>query len=130
MAITAEGASKYFKGTTLSAKWAEYSTEQKESAVEMATREFSRALGRPLREDEPEYQMGDATREEFAAYEQALYTLLRDAQPTGGTGSMVPSLDQEDQRSPAFTLAGSAGQWSPRALSWLGRLGVVARNGS
>ena len=67
-------------------------------------------------------------REEYAAYEQAIYTLLRDAQPTG-TGTAVPSLDQDDQRAPAHTLAGSKGQWSPRALAWLGKLSVIARRG-
>lgn len=129
MGIDAKGASAYFKETTFSAKWAEYSDDQKKSAIEMAKRELSRALGRPVREDEPEYAYGDVCREEYAVYEQALYTLLRDVQPSGG-GSAVPSLDQDDQRSPAYTMAGSRGQWAPRALSWLGQIGVVARNGS
>lgn len=129
MAINVEGASQYFKGTTFSAKWGEYTKDQKESAIEMAKREFGRALGRPLNEDEPPYKHGDETREEFAAYEQAIYTLLRDVQPSV-SGTAVPSLDQEDQKSPPFTLAGGKGQWSPRALSWLGKIGTVARNGS
>ena len=101
MAITAEGASEYFKATTFYDLWVQYSYEQKSAAVEMAKREFGRALGRPLREDEPQYRIGDRTREEFAAYEQALYSLMRDAQPKGG-GSMVPSLDQDDQQAPVF----------------------------
>ena len=127
--IDTRGATVYFKTTTFSAKWAEYSDDQKKAAVEMAKREFSRALGRPLREDEPPYQLGDTVREEFAAYEQALYTLLRDTEPNG-CGSAVPSLDQDERRAPAVTLGGSKGQWSPRALSWLGQIGIVARNGS
>ena len=127
--IDVKGATEYFKTTTFAAKWAEYSKEQKEAAVEMAKREFARALGSPLREDEPPFKMGDQTREEYAAYEQALYTLLRDVQPNG-TGTAVPSLDQDDQRAPAVTLGGSKGQWSPRALSWLGHIGMVIRMGS
>ena len=127
--ITAERGDEYFKTTTFWAKWDEYSFAQKSAAVEMAKREFARALGRPLNEDEEPFAMGDQTREEYAAYEQALYTLLRDVQPNGA-GSAVPSLDQEDQRAPAHTLAGSSGQWSPRALSWLGVLSAVTRCGS
>ena len=127
--IDARGATEYFKTTTFAAKWAEYSDDQKKAAVEMAKREFARALGRALREDEPPYQLGDRTREEYAAYEQALYTLLRDAEPSGG-GTAVPSLDQDDRNAPAVTLGGSKGQWSPRALSWLGQIGVIARMGS
>lgn len=129
MAITAKGASEYFKTTTFSDRWAEYSSEQKAAAVEMAKREFGRALGRPLKEDEPPYQIGDRTREEFAAYEQALYTLMRDAQPKGG-GSMVPSLDQDDQKAPAYTLSGSKNQFAPRALAWLGQLSTITRMGA
>ncbi len=128
--ITAERANDYFKTTTFWSTWDEYSFEQKTAAVEMAKREFARALGRPLNENEPTYQLGDKTREEYAAYEQALYALLRDAQPNGVAGSAVPSLDQEDQRAPAHTLAGASGQWSPRALSWLGVLSAVTRCGS
>ncbi len=129
MAITATGASNYFKGTTFSDRWAEYSKEQKEAAIEMAKREFGRALGRPLKEDEPPYQIGDRVREEFAAYEQALFTLLRDAQPKG-SGTLVPSLDQDEQKSPSHTLGGSKDHFSTRALAWLGQLSVITRMGS
>lgn len=129
MAINADGASEYFRTTTFSDVWAEYSTGQKEAAVEMAKRDLSRALGRPLKEDEPPYQYGDAVREEYAAYEQALFTLLRDAQPKGG-GSPVPSLDQDDQKAPAFSLGSSKNQFSPRALSWLGRISTITRMGA
>jgi len=126
--IDVTGAANYFASSTLSQAWAEYSGKQKEAAIAQAKREFGRALGRPLREDEPPFQEGDQVREEYAAYEQAIYTLLRDAQPTG-TGTAVPSLDQDDQKAPAHTLAGSKGQWSPRALAWLGKLSVIARRG-
>ena len=126
--IDVTGAAKYFSASTLSQAWSEYSGKQKEAAIAQAKREFGRALGRPLREDEPPFKDGDQVREEYATYEQAIYTLLRDAQPTG-TGTAVPSLDQDDQRAPAHTLAGSKGQWSPRALAWLGKLSVIARRG-
>jgi len=127
--IDVRNATEYFNTTTFAAKWAEYAPDQKAAAVEMAKREFARALGRPLLEDEPTFQLGDRTREEYAAYEQALYFLLRDVEPAG-TGNAVPSLDQDDQRAPASSLGGIKGQWSPRALAWLGSIGTVARNGS
>lgn len=127
--ISIEGASKYFLSTTFSQKWSEFSSAQKSAAIDMARREFARALGRPLASDADGYKEGDRTCEEFAVYEQALYALLRDAQPTG-SGAAVPALDQQDQRAMPYTLAGHSGQWSPRALAWLGTLSVVARNGS
>ena len=127
--ISIEGASKYFLSTTFSQKWSEFSSQLKSAAIEMARREFARALGRPLASDADGYKEGDRTCEEFAVYEQALYTLLRDAQPTG-TGTAVPALDQQDQQAMPYTLARHSGQWSPRALAWLGTLSVVARNGS
>ena len=129
MAITAQNASEYFKSTTFSDWWAEYSSEQKAAALEMAKRELGRALGRPLKEDEPPYHAGDRTREEFAAYEQALYTLMRDAQPKGG-GALVSALNQDDQKQPARTLGGSNDHFSPRALAWFGQLSVAIRMGS
>jgi len=127
--ISLEGATAYFLTTTFSQKWSEFSSSQKTAAIEMAKREFARAIGRPLKDDGGTYRDGDRVCEAFAAYEQALYTLLRDTQPTGN-GSAVPALDQDDQRSPAHTFSGSKGQWSPRALAWLGDLSVVSRMGS
>lgn len=118
MAIDVQGASAYFKKTTFSAKWAEYSTEQKAAAIAQAKRELGKALHRPMREDEPPYVDGDAKRDEYAVYEQALYTLVRDADPMGG-GAAIPSLDPDDRKPVGYTLREGFGNWSKRALSWL-----------
>lgn len=118
MAITVHGASEYFRATTFSAKWAEYSTEQQTSAIVQARRELAKALGRPMRDDEPPYVEGDAKRDEYAVYEQALYSLVRDAEPADGGGA-IPSLDADDRRPVGFTLRDGFGAWSKRALSWL-----------
>lgn len=126
--IDTQGASAYFTSTTFSQVWSEFSTKQRQAAIDMAKREFSRALGRALNENEAAYKYGDTVREEYACYEQALYTLLRDAQPNA-SGTAIPSLDQDDQKSPAYTMAWGKGQWAPRALAWLGNLSVVCRNG-
>ncbi len=118
MAINVQGASAYFRKTTFSAKWAEYSTEQREAAIAQAKRELGKALHRPMREDEPPYADGDAKRDEYAVYEQALYTLVRDTEPMG-SGAAIPSLDADDRRPVGYTLKEGFGNWSKRALSWL-----------
>lgn len=118
MAITVQGASAYFRTTSFSEKWEEYSTDQQHAAIAQARRELAKALGRPMRDDEPPYAEGDAKRDEYAVYEQALYSLVRDAEPAGG-GAAIPSLDADDRRSVGFTLRDGFGNWSKRALSWL-----------
>lgn len=118
MSISLEGAREYFKTRTTGATWDEYSAKQKEIAIAQARRDLARALGRPMRDDEPEYREGDKTRDEFAVYEQALFTLLRDMNPSGG-GSAVPSLNQDETAVRRHSLGTGAGKWSAEALSWL-----------
>lgn len=125
--ICIQNANAYFKGRTIGAKWAEYSAEQKTAAIDQARRDLSRALRRPMRDDEPPYREGDTKRDEFAVYEQAVYSLLRDAQPNGG-GSSVPSLDPDEPKPRSNTLAVGGGKWSIEALSWLcDKLSVCTR---
>lgn len=118
MAISVEGASKYFRTRTAAQQWDEYSADQKETAIAQARRDLARALGRPMRDDEPEYREGDRTRDEYAVYEQALYTLLRDAKPKLG-GSVIPSLNQGEVQPKDRLLATGRDRWSKEALSWL-----------
>ena len=120
MNITLERACEYFKTRTTGAAWAEYSADQKETAIAQARRDLARALGRPIRDDEPEYREGDQTRDEYAVYEQALYTLLRDAAPKLGNG-VIPSLEPDEAQGRAGTLRTGQGRWSAEALSWLAR---------
>lgn len=125
--ICIQNANAYFKGRTIGAKWAEYSAEQKTAAIDQARRDLSRALRRPMRDDESPYREGDTKRDEFAVYEQAVYSLLRDAQPNGG-GSSVPSLDPDEPKPRSNTLAVGGGKWSIEALSWLcDKLSVCTR---
>lgn len=118
MAIDVQGASAYFNTTTFAAVWAEYSKEQKQAAIAQAKRELAKAIGRAMNEDEPPYQIGETRRDEYAVYEQALYTLVRDAEPAGG-GAAIPSLDPDERRPVGYTLRDGYGNWSKRALSWL-----------
>lgn len=117
--IDANGADAYFAGRTMGRAWREYSAEQRACAVEQAKRDLSRALGRAMREDEPQYRYGDQTRDAFAVYEQALYTLLRDARP-GSTGADIPSLEPDGRQDHPYTLGTGRGKWSEEALAWLG----------
>lgn len=129
MAINVERANAYFKeSSTLGDVWAEYTAAQKSAAVTQAKRELSRALGQPVNENEPEYRLGDRVRVEYAVYEQALYTLMRDAQPKG-SGAATPSLEPDEVKPTVVTSTGK-GQWSQRALAWLGALQTVTRLGS
>lgn len=123
--IDLSGATAYFKSHTRFKVWNEYSSEQRERAIEQAKRDLSRALGRPMREDEPPYAFGDRTRDEYAVYEQALFTLLRDVLPLGVGGGDIPSPSSEDAQDAAYSLAKGKGKWSEEALAWFGASGRV-----
>ena len=96
MNITLDRAAEYFKKHVSRDLWNEYSADQKERAILQARRDLSKALGRAIRDDEPQYREGDRTRDEFAVYEQAIYTLLREENPRGVVKSPVPSLNQAE----------------------------------
>ena len=122
--INVANANSYFKGNVLLKVWEEYSGEQKSAALLQARRELSMLLGRPLRDDEPAYREGDRFRDEFAAYEQAAYLLIRDSLPEGG-GEITPSLDEGKERPVPRAIGGRAVE----ALKWLtgGRVARTAR---
>lgn len=125
--ITVGNANAYFKGRTLCKNWNEYSGEQKEAALTQARRDLARALRRPIRDDEPPYQEGDTKRDEYAVYEQAIYTLMRDVAPEG-SGDAVPTLDGDEVKVKNTSLAIGNGKWSVEALSWLcDKLSVVTK---
>lgn len=120
MAIDVNGADTYFSSRTSGDDWAAYSAEQRKAAIEQAKRDFSRALGRAMDEDEAQYRYGDRTRDEYAVYEQALYTLLRDAVQKGASLSPVPSLNPDEAEEPRKVHSTGFGKWSAEALAWLG----------
>lgn len=122
--IVIENADAYFATRTMGKAWLEFSSEQRKAAIEQAKRDFSRALGRPMKEDEGAYIYGQQTRDDFAVYEQALYTLLRDAQPEI-TGVSTPSLEPDEKQDKRHTLSAGTGKWSEEALAWLGTNGRV-----
>lgn len=117
--IDVNGADAYFATRTMGASWNEFSAEQRKCAIEQAKRDLARALRRPMREDEPQYRYGDAVRDEYAVYEQALFTLLRDVNPNGG-GSDIPSIEPDEKKPNGYTLSTGKGKWSEEALAWLG----------
>lgn len=115
-----DNADAYFKTRTMGKAWEEFSADQRKAAIEQAKRDLSRALGRPMREDEPQYQYGDEVRDEYAVYEQALFTLLRDAQPNGPSGADIPPLEPDEKQDRQYTLGSGRSKWSEEALAWLG----------
>ena len=127
MNITVQNANAYFSGRTMGDMWSEYSGEQKQAAIQEARRDLSRALRRPIRDDEPPYREGDSTRDEYAVYEQALYSLLKYAEPKG-TGAATPSLNGDETRPKSTRLEIGGGKWSMEALAWLAdKMSVVTR---
>jgi len=122
--INVDGADAYFAGRTMRKAWEEFTVDQREAAILQAKRDFSRALGRPMNEDEGSYVFGQQTRDEYAVYEQALYALLRDVQPEG-TGTDIPSIEPDEKQSHGYTLKTGKGKWSEEALAWLGATGRV-----
>lgn len=121
MNITIARANEYFSRHVSCEAWNEYSSEQKEAALAQARRDLSRALGRAIRDDEPPYAEGDRTRDEYAVYEQAVYTLLREVNPRGVTDSPVPSLNQTEIPAAGKSRMSGYGKYAPEALSWLAR---------
>lgn len=121
MSITLDRAAEYFKKHVSRDLWNEYSADQKERAILQARRDLSRALGRAIRDDEPPYREGDRTRDEFAVYEQAIYTLLREENPRGVAESPVPSLNQTEVPAPGRSRMSGYGKYAPEALSWLAK---------
>lgn len=116
--ISVGNANSYFKSHVHGDAWNEYSGEQKDLAITQARRDLSRALGRPMKDDEPPYVEGEKKRDEYAVYEQALYTLLSGVQPKGG-GNPVPSLEPDERKPVGKSLSTGRGKWSIEALSWL-----------
>ena len=117
--ICIDNANAYFKAHPMGAIWDEYSTDQRTNAIEYAKRELSRALGRAMKEDEPQYRYGDRVRDEYAVYEQALYVLLRDCQPKSA-GVVMPSAEPDEAQPTAHTMANGKDHFSAEAMRWLG----------
>ena len=117
--ICIDNADAYFFAHPMGKVLKEYDAEQRTNAIEYAKRELSRALGRPLRDDEPQYKYGDRVRDEYAAYEQALYALLRDSQPKVA-GVVMPSAEPDEAQPTAHTMANGKDHFAAEALRWLG----------
>lgn len=120
-----DNADAYFAAHPMGHAWREYSAEQRSSAIEYAKRELSRALGRPMREDEAQYKYGDQVRDEYAVYEQAAYSLLRDCAPSAQNGVVMPSAEPDEAQPTSHTMAKGQNHYSAEALRWLGATGRV-----
>ena len=124
--ITLTNADAYFATHARADHWTQFSATQRHGAIEAAKRDLSRELRRPMREDEPPFAPGDATRDEYACYEQALHALLQMGQGKA-RGSTIPALKgqssaREDARPPT-------GKWGAETLRWLGCQSAIVIRG-
>jgi hypothetical protein len=110
------------------AGWAAFGSGHRVGAIAAARRVLTRALGRPLNDAEAAYSEGDQRRDEYAAYEQALW-MLENGQVADATGNdPVPILAGRQD-----TADGSGGNsfslFASEALRWLGWTGAAAIRG-
>lgn len=130
--IDFDGSQIYFSDTNhyKAAVWSAFEQYRKIAAIATARRILSRAIfpKRSLNDNEAAYSEGDARRDEYAVYEQALW-LLEHGQVADASGSApVPVLIGEVD-SAGVDSDGVAGLFAPEALRWLGWSGVSAIRG-
>ncbi len=120
--IDRTNADQYFNDHAQTAEWFGFSEGSREGAIASARRTLSRSLGRALRDDEPAYKEGDARRDEYAAYEQALHALQRSrvADPNASTPYPVAMPAQA-----TVDVTGARVLLAPEALRWLGVINTV-----
>lgn len=95
----------------------------------MAKRVLSRGLKRPLEEELPPYQYGDERRDDFAAYEQALFELSKATQPDGMREANPIVADAINPARSAQETVEAEGPYAVEALRWLGWGGHVTLEG-
>jgi len=77
MQTNLQNANAYFATHSKFALWDQFDASQKEAAIEQADLFLSRALRRPMRQDEPPVQKGDHRRDDLPVFEQALHYLMQ-----------------------------------------------------
>lgn len=121
MTINIDNANAYFApGNHVQAQvWLKYSGSNREGAVASAKRLLEWKLGRAL--DEETETLG--RREDYAAFEQALWLLKKSAWGDGRNGDAVGVL--QGRASPAAAPQEDvSAEFSPEALRWLGVSGA------
>jgi len=128
MAITHANSVEYFKGHRHGHIWTQAGTTAQQAALTQARRMLSRELGRALSDSEAAYAEGDAVRDEYAAYEQALW-LIQTGVVANGEGSAPQAVLVADGSDPEQAARRDVRMWSPEALAWLGYRGAVTVRG-
>ena len=111
MAITKENAEVYFRSDnhTKSQKWSSFNDTEKTAAIAQARRDITMMMDITLDDNEDDYIEGDFIRNDYAVYEQALFSLQNTVSPNEeGSGP------QYEQTEP------DARMISPIARRWLG----------
>jgi len=122
MAINYAGSAAYFvAGQHVKAKtWADAGEDACTAAIAQARRILGRALRRAMNDDEAAYAEGDATRDEYAVYEQALWLIENGTIATSeGTAALAELAGGQDAGARGSTPAVAA-LYAPEALRWLG----------
>ena len=98
--------------------WAGFTEPRQKAAITGARRILSRMLGRALSDTEVAYIEGDKTRDEYAAYEQALW-MLENGPIANAEGSAAALLATQPKDKNKVRKAKRA-LIAPEALNWLG----------
>lgn len=129
--IDITAADAYFRSSnhTQAALWGRFGAQARQGAVAEAKRLLARALRRALDENLGAYELGDTRRDDFAAFEQALFLLRTNPVPITGGNSPYPSavpMPEDEADQPEETFAGGI---CKAALVWLGIPAVVSVRG-
>ena len=122
MSISYEKSIKYFQKHLKGHLWTKAGQARCESAINQARRVLSRALGRELDDDEAVYSEGDRTRDEYAAYEQAIH-MIEHSVIADGSGAMPIAQLTADADDPDKASKRDPALLAPEALRWLGVTG-------
>ena len=114
----------YFRNHPHGAVWTAAGATQGAAAIAHARRTLSRALARPLDDYETTYIEGDTEREEYAVYEQALWSIENGIVAGGDGATPLPVLSSSPD-SPDSARQSDRQFFAPEALRWLGYRGVT-----
>lgn len=119
MEINLENADAYFApGNHSQAQvWLKYGEKNREGALELAKRTLAREIGRELDEEKETVTV----REDYAAFEQALWLLKKSAFSDSRNGDSLAVLKgHKDGAQAGEPERGLAARVAPEALLWLG----------
>jgi len=127
MEITLDKADEYFgaENHTMSAVWFAYERQQRMAAIATARRVLERSLHRSLRETQDSGEI----RDDYAAFEQALFELRKRPAANANQGQPYPAAQDAVVAEGNQTVSSTFPLLSDDALRWLGWNGVAVIRG-